>query len=108
MNDLNKDMSTLTTIPKLTLDELSNKTENYMLHEVHSTLLNHEVLTEFNIGYGTLSIVTDADYIQYTFTPSKSFESKMIECVKYNKDYLIESLEKKLEDKIHIAYKDLY
>lgn len=107
MLNVSEDLSTLTTIPKTSIDKLSELTENYMLHEINENVNNFEILTEFNIGYGIISILIDDDNIKYKFTPRKSFEEKLIEVVKYNKDFFVEDIENKLEGKLLNAYKDL-
>ena len=108
MLELNADLSTITTIPKLTLDKLDDKREWCICNAVQETLLDKETITYINIGIGTLGIKIEDNTVRYKFTPSSSLEQSIQQTIINKKNPLINNIEQTLATKIINTYKEFF
>ena len=107
MYNVAQDISTLTTIPKNSIDKIMSIMEGCICQNVEEQLSKGEPLTEVNIGIGVLSILLEDDTIKYKFTPTKGFNSKVKTTIKTKRNPIEISLEEGLVKRILHAYKDI-
>ena len=107
INKLNQDLSDVTGIPKLTLDNLSYKACTCLGHSVYESLLKKEPLTEIDIGIGTLYIKVEGNDIKYKFIPSTKLETTVSFTIQNKESPLIVDAEKSLKTRIEKTYKEL-
>jgi len=107
MNNIVKDISTLTTIKEDYLNSLVAKSEWCICSYVEETILKKENITKVDIGIGSLSILVEDNTIKYKFIPSKELEEAIRTTVIDDKNPLKFKLEKVLVDKITNVYKEL-
>lgn len=107
MVDILSDLSTLTTLPRTTLDSLIEKECSCICHAVLESELSSEKITEVNIGIGKLQLSHFEDQLEYRFQPSKWFEKRLIETINNKKSPLAMDIEKALGDKLANVYKEL-
>lgn len=107
MTDIINDVSVLTTIPKKSLDKLTEKESYCICSAVEESVLNADQITEMDIGIGTLCIEHVGDTLQYRFIPSKSLEGSVKETFLSKKCVLSDKLDSSLVKRITEAYKDL-
>lgn len=106
MNDLIKDVATLTTIPEKALSKLVSKSIICINDSVEEALLTNESIVEINIGIGTLYIQLLDNAINYKFIPSSNLESSVRKTVINKQNILERMIEKTLADRIIKTYKD--
>lgn len=108
MLSMNENLSTLTTIPKASLDRLDEKRCFIICDEVDTAIKNCESIASIDIGVGTLIInVTDSDII-YKFIPSSSLERYLKDVILEGENPLTGQLEKTIASRIINTYKDLF
>jgi hypothetical protein len=105
---LNVDLSNITNIPKLCLDNLFFKAEDCIAYCVQENLVKQEPLTSIDIGVGILYIKLIDDKISYKFIPSTSLEDKVRGAIIDQENPLLYKLETSLGDRIKSTYKGLY
>ena len=71
MYNVSEDLSTITTIPKNSIDKLFEKEEWCICQNIEEQLGNKDVLTEIHIGIGYLSILLEDNTIKYKFVPRR-------------------------------------
>ena len=74
MQSLIEDLSVLTTIPTINLNQLAKKSNFCICNFVAESKLQNESLTSIDIGIGELQIFVENDNIKYKFIPSKALE----------------------------------
>lgn len=107
MNKLTSDLSAITSISKLALDTLVDKSISCVCHTVQENLLSKEPLTSIDIGMGILYIKFEGNEIKYKFIPSKKLEESVSFTVLNKQSPLVFSLETALKDRIENTYKEL-
>lgn len=107
MNNINEDISILTTIPKYALDRISLLSKYCVCHYLEDTKLKKEEVTSIDIGLGELLIKEEQDTIRYKFIPARSLEKAIIETLKTGESPLINEAENIFIDRIIHTYKDL-
>ena len=107
MQDLIKDLGTLTTIPENALHRLSQQALYCICNMIEESRLEGEELTNINIGIGTLTIYADDEEIKCRFTPSSALESSIKALITEGKNPLVDILEQTLAKRIINTYKDL-
>lgn len=108
MENLIKDVSTLTTIPEKSLNKLMDKTYWCISNEVVESLKQDSNVIEIDIGIGELYIKVVDDTIQYKFIPSAKLNDTVKNTVINKRNVLEDTLEKTLINKIVDTYKDLF
>lgn len=107
MNKLTSDLSMVTSISKLSLDKLVDKSIMCICHSVEETILSKECMTAVDIGLGTLYIKCEGNDIKYKFIPSKKLEENICSTVLNKESPLVYTLETTLKTRIENAYKEL-
>ena len=74
MIDLNANISKITTIPKATLDELTNKVSLCIAQAAYN--LTEEPVT-IDLGIGSLTIAKQPEGIRYKFIPSSLLQQQV-------------------------------
>ena len=108
MRNLLQDLSTLTTIGKYNLDDLSNKSIAIISNDVLESILDHEEVTCIDVGIGILYIQHIEDCIRYKFVPSKKMEEAVINTCNSKKSVLTAEIDEALGQRIMNTYKDLF
>lgn len=107
MSDLNKDISLFTGLSEDNLSYIENIIEDIICEDVYESVLNHESVTEINIGYGILYIKLEDNNVKYKFIPNKNLIDNINNIFK-NKEYTFKSkINKTLTDRITKTYKEL-
>lgn len=107
MNNIVEDVSILTTIPKKSLDRIIEKSHSCICHSVYENLCEHELLTELNIGIGTLYIKLENENVLYKFVPCKKLDESVKETFRNKKSPLVKKVEDALSTRIVHTYKDM-
>lgn len=100
------DLSTLTTIPYVSLERLVDLSVACISHSVEDSLLDNETHTIVDIGVGKLGIKVEDNTILYKFIPSTKLEDSIKQTVLSGKSPLTLKVEETLKDKITKTYKD--
>ena len=108
MNNLNQDLSQLTTIPRLQFDNINKVQTNLICHYVAEGLADQEQQVSVDIGIGTLYIKVDGEEIRYKFIPSHKLENGVKYAVVTKESPLVGDVESIIKDRICNAYKDLF
>lgn len=108
MENLMKDVSTLTTIPEKSLSKLMDKAYWCISNEVVESLKQDSNVIEIDIDIGELYIKVIDDNIQYKFIPSAKLNDTVKDTVINKRNVLEDTLEKTLVNKIVDTYKDLF
>ncbi len=106
MNNVIKDISTLTTINEDYLKSLVTKSEWCICSYIEESILKKETITKIDIGIGFLSVLVEDNTIKYKFIPNKELEEAIRDTVINDKNPLKLKLEKSLVDKITKMYKE--
>jgi len=106
--NIDKDLSSVTGVPKNTLNKIFSKSASIISHNLLETLNKGENTLTIDIGIGTLSLNYFDDILKYKFEPSYRLEKILIDTVTSNKDYLMEEAEESIREKINNSYKDLF
>lgn len=103
-----EDLSTLTTISKLSLDTLVTKCNTIICHDVEESILDQQQITEVDIGIGTLYIQIVGEQVKYKFIPSDKLNAAICKTVKTGASPLVMEVEGALKSRVERAYKDLF
>ena len=106
MIDIINDLSTLTTIPYVSLERLVDLSVACISHSIEESLLDDETYTVVDIGVGRLSIKVEDNTILYKFIPSTKLEDTIRQTILSGKSPLTVKVEETLKDKITKTYKD--
>ena len=107
MYELTKDISTITTIPKTSLDSLIDSAIICICHDALEDSLNDIDVCEIDIGLGNLYLKLDNDDIKFKFVPNLKFENILKESLNNKTSPLISKAELVLKAKVMKTYKDL-
>lgn len=105
MQDVLKDLSVITTVPKVALDELIDKEILCICHNICEC--KDEDSIEVDIGLGTLCLKKTDDNIKFRFTPNLKFANAVKSSVNTGCSPLISMVESTLKDRLENTYKDL-
>ena len=105
--DVLNDLSVLTEVSKLSLQNLADKSILAISHGVFEGIQNQESQTEFDIGIGILYIRLEGDAIKYKFIPSKNMEETIAYTVKNKTSALAIKADRALGERIENAYRCL-
>lgn len=105
---LSSDLSNITNIPKLCLDNLGNKAADCIAYCVQENLCSKEIITSVDIGIGILHIKFIDDIISYKFVPSAQLENQLSSIVTSKEPQLTLKLDNALVERISSTYKGLY
>ena len=106
--NLSSDISNITNIPKLCLENLGKKAIDCITYGVKENLSAKETITAIDIEIGILYIKLIDDKISYKFIPSSDLEESISNAVLKNENPLIYKLETALATRIKNTYKGLY
>lgn len=107
MIHLTDDLSTITSISKLSLDKLAEKSCACICHHVLETLAEKKNIATIDIGIGTLYIKIDLDTVKYKFIPSTFLDRNVSKTLANNESPLAMLAENVLKERIEQAYKEL-
>lgn len=107
ISKLSQDLSNITGIPKLTLDNLNDKIISCIGHAVYEASLNKEPVVELDLGFGILYIKMENLDIKYKFIPNTKLESLISFTILNKESPLVLDAEKSLKTRIEKTYKEL-
>ena len=108
MTKLINDLATVTGLSKLSLEDLSDKSQACICHAIKESLVAQNPITEVDVGIGVLYIKIDNDEVKYKFILSKKFDNNVSFTVMNKESPLIIDLDKSLKLRIEKAYKGLF
>lgn len=101
-----EDVSSLTTIPRTSLNSLIDKAIYSICDCVEETILVSGSNLEIDIGIGTLKIGIEDEIVKYRFIPSAKLEDGVTDTIVNHKNPLVCKIEENLVKKILKTYKD--
>ena len=104
MRELSKEVSDLTKVPEDLLYALQKNATYCIGHTVFEETMYGKLLTEIDIGIGTLFIKTEENQVKYKFIPSKSLEESVNQAVQKRSPIAIKVYEK-LKEKLEATFK---
>lgn len=107
MRNLVKDTSNITQINIDDILKLTKISEDLICDYVFQSKMMKNNRTDFDIGFGVISILVDTDDIKYRFTPNTSLEDNIKTTLKKNKSPLKIKAEKALSKRLKLCYKEL-
>ena len=107
-SDLLDDISSLTTIQKISLDRLAIQANKCICHDIQEAIVDKSSGVCINIGIGNLFIDMRSDEIKYRFEPSSKLENCIVDTVLTGKSPIIDDIEKSLINKVNTVYKELF
>lgn len=107
MNNLIKDLSTLTTINEGKLENLFKLIADCIGEEFKETIDSEKSIMEYDIAIGKLFICNKENELKYKFIPSENLENILKGVVKGKRNSLELKVEKSLISAIENTYKDL-
>lgn len=111
MINLIEDVSTLTTIPTKTLNQLLDKFIYCIVDAVNESDIQDKDVTEIDLYFGNLIIqhtmVEGKHQLKYKFTPASKLNKQFVELFEKKLNSLDVALEKSLANKITYTYKDM-
>ena len=105
--DILTDISTLTAVSRLSLENLCAKANLAISHGVLEATHKLDNQIECNIGIGLLYIKIEESAIKYKFIPSRDLEDKLATTLKEKESPLILTADKILGQRIENAYRSL-
>lgn len=102
-----KDLSALTGVTVTSLNDIMNRAEMCISHDVFETILSGDELTTIDIGFGTLTIKVCEDCIKYKFEPSRNLEQTILEACNSGTSPLLQRASDALSERIQHTYKEL-
>lgn len=106
--DINKSLSTLTTIPESTFSKLSNKIEWCISDCIEKSILNNDNVAEIDLDFGKLLINFSNESIKYKFIPSSRLEKVVSNTVIKEQNDLVLNIENSLVSKLTNTYKTFF
>lgn len=109
MIDVNQDLSTLTTIPKKTLDKLNDKVMYCICQTIQEDILDGKTVSEFNFfDLFTLYIKYETPgEIRYKIIPNENLEDNVTKTVKKKLNLFEDVLNTTLAKKFDEIYKNI-
>ena len=107
MINLLQDLSTITDIPKLSLEKLANEQALLLSHAIYEALIAKENTASADLGYGKLFIRYENNEIKYKFVPSKKFDELIRKTISNKVSPLTQSLETAISETVNKIYTEL-
>lgn len=105
--DALSDLSTLTFIPKASLDKLMNQIPYIICQSLLESKLNNDNHVIANLGFGQLELVYTDDELLYKFIPNKKTETMFINTLISGESPLETKIEDGVRHRIMNVYKEL-
>ena len=105
--DLNQDLSIITNVAKLALDNLSDKATECIAHAAAEMIICKETQCEIDIGIGLLYIKVEESNIKYKFIPHKELEELIASSIINKSSPITVKADKALGERIQNAYRCL-
>ena len=107
MIDIIDDLSAITFISKLSLENLGSKLIDCVAHGVQENIAAGKNISEIDLNFGKLYIKLEESEIKYKFIPSKKLENAVRYACENMDSPLVLRAENKLKERIESTYKDL-
>ena len=104
---LDKEISSLTQIPVLTLQKINKLSGDVITHLVAEHKENGDTELVLDIGYGDIRIEFVEEAIHYKFIPNKSLQDGVLYASTYGSSQLELRAEKSLSNRIKETYREL-
>ena len=105
--ELNKKISTLSTIPEWAIDKFQKYINLVHSHDIVEQILEDKNVFEIDLWEGKLYIKLEDDTLKYKFIPSEDFNETVKTSVIKKKSRLVDSVTDKLKTAITNTYKDI-
>ena len=105
--ELSDDLSILTGVSKLSLDNLAERAMFCIGHNVLERLISRDNQCEIDLGIGILYIKIETDNIKYKFIPSKKLEDIIATTITHKESPISLKADKVLGERIENAYRAL-
>lgn len=106
--NINKSLSTLTTIPEKTFSKLNEKIGWCVSDGLEKAILNGEDKLEVDLEYGKLIIGFSNNEIKYKFIPDHKFEKIVTNTILKERNDLVLNIENSLISKLTNTYKTFF
>ena len=107
MSKLIDDLNVVTSVPRTTLIEMNDISEDIIAHVVFEMKKEGRTETSINIGIGMLYIKYEGNAVKYRFVPSKKLEDKVSHTLLNGISPLVDRAAISLREKLTKAYKEL-
>lgn len=108
MIDVISDLEKLTQVPQKILKRLISCLSYAMIDNVIEENYRGKNLFEFDIGIGSVSIEVKDDSLYYSFKPSSSLETALINAINDNTNTLELKLSDSIDKHIYKTYKEMF
>lgn len=105
--DAIEDLHNISTIPKNSVIKITDLLTYIIVNCVEESDLNNQVISEIDIGIGSLIISSEDSNVRYKFIPSNKLNISIKEVLNNKNNPLVSIIEKSLINKISGAYKEL-
>lgn len=107
MQSLCNDLSTLASVDKRVFDKLISNANFCICDYLESAALNNEDHVDINIGIGILRIKIGDGVVTYSFTPSQSLETGIVDTLERNQNLLTSAIDATLISRLNKLYDNL-
>ena len=108
MNNTIEDISKVTTVPRITLQKLLEKSEMCVCHNILEQILRGETYICTDILFGELHLNIDDNEVKFKFIPSSQFEDMLVKTISEQRSPLITAVEDGLAENLLNVYKELF
>ena len=105
--ELNKKISTLSTIPEWAIDKFQKYINLVHSHDIVEQIFENKDVFEIDLWEGKLYIKLEDDALKYKFIPSEDFNEIVKTSIIKKKSRLVDSVTDKLKTAITNTYKDI-
>lgn len=106
--ELDKNLSTLTSLPEETIGYLNKYLKYIHSHEIATQAIEKGGnIFELQLFEGTLLLQVEDDNVKYKFIPSEDFNEIVVDTILNKKSLLISDMTDKLKYLLSKAYKDV-
>ena len=104
---LKTQLSTLTLVQESFFDKVIELSEKCICDDVLESLLEHDNLTEVDLGIGTLKILYEEGELKFRFIPSAKLREGLVTTIKEKRSPIEVLVDDTLKEKLVNVYKDL-
>jgi len=107
MVKLSLQLSKLSDIPEPSIEKLLGLVNGIVALSVYDNMLDNEEVTEIDLGFGTLNILSVNEGIKFRYVPSKNIQDDLTKIINGKEPSTLRKLEKYAIKQITELYKDL-
>ena len=107
MQDLAKDLAVLLSTDKRIFDKLIQNANFCICDYLETAALNNEQECQINIGIGILKLKIEENAVRYSFIPSTTLETEVIDTLEAQQNLLVSTVDTALVAKLNKLYDTL-